>query len=502
MFNNSDSISRRRNSPAGSASPAPSWAAEEFKLVDLPDQRLNRRLIQILETMADQPMKAFTELFDAWGPTKAAYRFIENDAVDVQAILAAHQQSTQQRAQAYDRVLVPHDTTSFNYTRHPGTQGLGPIGKQVDGPQGLFLHHALAVSVAGEPLGVVHAQFWARDPADFHRAKRHPKLPLAEKESRKWLLGWRATEALARALPGTQVISVCDREADLYELLLAAAQTEVANVGLLVRARFDRQVTDLEPAAAAAATDQQVARYFEPLSQQPVVAQLKVRVPRQERAPARTATVAIRFSVLTLAPPENKSYQSPIQFYGVEAREIHPPAGVEGICWRLLYSRPVTTAAAAIACVQWYTKRWTIEVLHKVLKSGCQGEQRQFETAARLERMLGLYLVVAWRILALTTAARTQPDWPVSLWLEEAEWQTLACLLEPTPRKRERRPRSLKPPTVKAAVRAIAKLGGFLGRKGDGEPGPICLWRGLRRLRDMTDGFLLFQSMKSIRSCG
>ena len=162
----------------------------------------------------------------------------------------------------------------------------------------------------------------------------------------------------------------------------------------------------------------------------------------------------------------------------------------------MLTTLPVDLAEQAAEKVGWYAQRWQIEVLHKVLKSGCQIEQRQLETAQRLERVLAVDLVVAWRILALCKAARELPDDPVSHWLPQAQWQALVCYVhrQTTP------PENV--PSVQEAVRWIAQLGGFLARKNDGPPGTKTLWRGLQQLNAMTDMWQLFQQQERRQKCG
>lgn len=472
---------------------AHTWAQQEFGPASLPDARLRHRVILMATQFAQHPSASIPEACGNWKMAKGAYRFFDNEAVEPQALLAAHQQATLERMKAQSLVLVPQDTTSFNYSSHPHTQGLGPIGDEVDGPQGLLMHHALALSEGGEPLGVIFARFWARDPEDFHKAQKRYERTLEEKESVKWLEGWRATEAAARQMPQTRLISICDREGDVYEVMQAAAETDCPNVGLLVRLRHNRKV---EPSSPDPSSEQSGGKLEACLRSQPRAATLRVQVPRHEDQPTRQAVLEVRFCELTLQPPKRKPHLPALRVYAVEAREIHPPSGVKPICWQLLSTLPVSTAQEAVRCVKWYAKRWQIEVFHKVLKSGCRVEQRQLESADRLERMLGVYVVVAWRILALTIAAREHPELPVSIWLEEAEWQTLACWAQhtPTPPKQS--------PTVKEAVLWIAKLGGFLARKGDGQPGPICLWRGLRRLKDLTSGFMLAKSLHARKRCG
>lgn len=479
--------------PPGHDTPSTTWATHEFGSAALPDPRLRQRLILMATQFADHPTASIPEACGPWADTKAAYRWLDNEAVESPVLLAAHQQATVSRMRRHALVLVPQDTTSFNYSHHPQTQGLGPIGDEVDGPQGLLLHHALALTEGGEPLGVIFAKMWARDPADFHKAQKRYERTLEEKESVKWLEGWQATEGVARQMPQTQLVNICDREGDVYEVMQAAVETDCPNAHLLVRLRHNRKAQALPPTEAAHTPWGKLEAC---VREQPVAATLRIRVPRHEDQPERGAVLEIRFCRLTLHPPKRKPDLPTLRVYAVEAWEVDPPAGVKAICWRLLTTRPVTTAREAIRCVKWYAKRWQIEVFHKVLKSGCRVEQRQLETAERLQRMLGVYLVVAWRVLALTIAAREHPELPVSIWLEEAQWQTLACWVHNTSTPPE------QPPSVQAAVLGIAKLGGFLARKSDGSPGPICLWRGLRRLKDLTSGFMLAKSLMARKRCG
>ncbi|PYI80398.1 MAG: IS4 family transposase, partial [Verrucomicrobia bacterium] len=181
-----------------------------------------------------------------------------------------------------------------------------------------------------------------------------------------------------------------------------------------------------------------------------------------------------------------------------EAREISRPKGkgVAPILWRLLTTLPVTNVMEAIEKVAWYAQRWQLEVIHKILKSGCQVEQRQLETAQRLERVLSVDLVVAWRILALCKAARELPEDPVSNWLPTAQWQALWCYVH-----QQRIPPQI-PPALRQAVRWIAQLGGFLARKSDGEPGTTTLWRGLLQLDAMTKMWELCHDKNRRQKCG
>ena len=237
-------------------------------------------------------------------------------------------------------------------------------------------------------------------------------------------------------------------------------------------------------------------RLWTAVAQARVQGQLQVAVGRRGEQPGRLATLSIRFREVSLAAPTRQAQQPPLRLWAIEARERRAPKGATPIRWCLLTTLPVTTIAAALEKVAWYAQRWQIEVLHKVLKSGCQIEQRQLHTATRLERALAVDLVVAWRLLALCKSAREAPDAAVSAWLEQAEWEALYCQVH----QRTVPPKS--PPTVRQAVRWIAGLGGFMGRKSDGEPGPVTLWRGLQRLHDLTAMWRLFHDKKRRHKCG
>jgi hypothetical protein len=181
-----------------------------------------------------------------------------------------------------------------------------------------------------------------------------------------------------------------------------------------------------------------------------------------------------------------KEDQPPLTLWAVEAREGRPPQGATPLGWRLLTTLPADRVEAAAEKVRWQAQRWLIEGIHKVLKSGCKVEQRQLETTARLQRVVMVDWIVAWRVLGLCKAARETPEGLARDWLSGEEWQALWCYMH----ERARPPR--RSPTIRQAVRWIAQLGGFLGRRRDGEPGPIVVWRGLQPLRAITAAWKRF----------
>jgi len=461
------------NANASSFCPPPTqvadWAITEFGHAELGDDRRTDRLLMIATAFAQQPTAPIPQACGPGPATQGAYRFFENDDIDPEAIRDAHHQATLERVRHQSVVLALQDTSTLNYSTHPQTEGLGPIGTRRQKIIGLLLHSTLAVTPSGLPLGMLHTAVRARDPKTAGSAQQRHAKPIAEKESHKWLDSLSACQQVAPQCPETLLVNVADREGDLYDLFAQAlAPTDDPRVHLLVRSKHNRRLAGDER------------RLWDAVGRPRAAGQLKVRVGRRGQQPARLATLSIRFRQVTLAAPTRQADQPPLTLWAIEARELRPPKGAAPILWRLLTTLPVIRGEEACEKVAWYAQRWQIEVIHKVLKSGCKIEQRQLETVARLERALAVDQVIAWQLLALCKAAREQPDEAVSAWLGQAEWEALWCHVH----QRTTPPKT--PPRVRQAVRWIAQLGGFMARKGDGEPGPMTLWRGLHRLNDLT----------------
>lgn len=450
----------------------------EFAHAALGDQRLNRRLLQLAEALARQPQASIPKATGNWGQACAAYRFLDHTTFTPHDVLRPHVHRTVARAAAQPTVLAVADTTSLNFGQRPQTLGLGPIGNHADKGFGLWLHSLLAFTPHGLPLGVLDTQCWARDPAQFGGNHQRNRKPVADKESAKWLRSYAALQTHAVPAPNTRWVMVADREGDLYELFALALCTSPAP-GLLVRAQHDRGVS------------QSTRRLFAHLARAPLAGRLRVQVPRRPGQPARPATVSVRFRVVCLSAPSLKANQPALTLWAVEARELHPPRGRSPLHWRLLTTCPVHTLAQATELIGWYGVRWGIEVFHKVLKSGCAVEAAQLENAERLQRYLAIKLVVAWQVQALTHLGRVQPEADVGKILEAAQWRVLRGATAAGERHGRR------PPTVREAVRRLARLGGHLGRRGDGPPGALCLARGLQRLHDITLGWKLAHERKS-----
>ena len=443
------------------------WAEAEFGDAELGDARRTARLVQLASVLGAQPHASLPQAAADPATLKAAYRFFDNDDIRAEAMLASHVASTQRRMQAVPIVLAVQDTSVLDWTTHPATTGLGPVASTSSHHQGLLAHTTLAISPDRVPLGILQQQVWARDAAVSHQHD-HKTRPLAEKESQKWLTSLDAVIAARTACPDTHFISVGDREADVYDLFLVERPV---GVDLLVRAAQDRKVDDPEDYLWAA------------MATAPVAATVTIPLKTRGAQPARKAELTVRWRNVTLRPPARRATEHlpNVTIWAVWAVERTPPAGAEPVEWLLLTTVPIITTKDALERLDWYALRWGIEVWHKVLKSGCQIEKVQLETADRLIRCLTLYSVIAWRIFYATMLARAVPDAPCTVLLDDDEWQGLYCRIHrvsiaPT-----------KPPTLHHAVRWIATLGGFQGRKGDGYPGVTVMWNGFQRLLDVAE---------------
>lgn len=201
------------------------------------------------------------------------------------------------------------------------------------------------------------------------------------------------------------------------------------------------------------------------------------------------ARLAVTFSEEVLQVPQAVKHLSSVKVWVIYARETEASSTVtEPLEWMLITNVETSNFEEACQRLHWYTKRWGIEVYHKTLKSGCQIEERQLGHAKRIESCLAIDLVVAWRIYYLTKQGRKTPNVPCTVFFEEVEWKALICFINKDPTEPK------KPPTLREAVRMVAGLGGFLGRKGDGEPGTQTTCRGLQRLDDITAAYCVFNN--------
>ena len=443
------------------------WAEQEFAEAELNDERLNKRLLTLARDFYERPQANLPQACQSRAKTRAAYRFFDHPKITMEKLLQSHYEATLNRISEEKVVLVVQDTTTVNYSAHPLTEGLGPISPKSEGVIGLMLHDSMAFNLAGTPLGLVDVQCWARDPKQFGKRKFRHELSIEHKESQKWLKSFTQVGAAQKRCPNTTLVSVADREADIYELF-DLAKKNLCGAQLLVRAEHNRLLADGQ------------GRLWDHMAQQPVAGTQLLSVPRQAKRAPREARLEVCFGEVKLTPPSRKLEFKELDITAILAQEIDCPPGVEPLQWMLLTTMAVENFDQAVEKLGWYAQRWGIEVYHRTLKSGCKIEERQLGSADRIEACLAIDMVVAWRIFHLTKLGRESPDVPCSVFFEQAEWKALYCFVRQDPKPPD------QPPTLKEAIRMLASLGGFLGRKSDGEPGTKSLWLGIQRLDDIA----------------
>jgi Transposase DNA-binding/Transposase Tn5 dimerisation domain len=423
------------------------------------DHRLTKRLVNILTSLFENQEQSLPSSCGSWSETKAAYRFFDNERVTSDEIYASHRRATLERINEQPVILSIQDTTTLNYTLHRATTGLGSIGQS--GLSGFFLHTSMALTTLGIPLGILKDVFWVRNQDDVPSKNN----PIEQKESYKWI---KSLKESTQDIPSsTKVITIGDRESDIYDLFVEASEL---NQEFIVRASHNRNIKNSGE------------KLLDSVNAAPVIGQIEITIPRAGERRERIARVEFRTIKATISAPKNRKKEGlPDQTINViHVCEVDTPIGEKKIEWFLLTNLPVITEKDASCYLRWYSYRWRIERYHYILKSGCKIEELQLETQERLQKAIAVYSIVAWRILWMTYQSRETPDSPCTVILSENEWKALCVYTNKTNKVPS------KPPTIKEATRLIAKLGGFLGRRHDGDPGVKVLWRGFRRLEDLT----------------
>ena len=359
------------------------WAWSEFRDARLGDARLVRRLACTTHTMSQNPEESLPNAFGGDPHAlKAVYRLLDNDGVQPAEIVAAHGRSTLRRIEAMGCKLIlgVQDTTYFDFTTHRATKGLGSIG--APGLTGCLHHGVLALEPeAGLPLGLLYSHAWAREEAPDQQPAAKRKRAIHDKESGRWL---EALTQSAAVLPsGVRMVTVADREADIFEFFDHVRQLDQH---VLLRANHDRSVLVAEEVKslwnAALAGD--------------VLGAIAFTVPRDHKhnRPQRQAIATLQVAEVQLRPPAHLAARrlAPVTIRAILLQEIGAPADQEPVHWLLLTTLPVQTIEDARQCVIWYTFRWRIERLHFTLKSGGNYEKLQLQTADRLWRALAIYL--------------------------------------------------------------------------------------------------------------
>ncbi len=457
-----------------------SWALDEMSAVKLGDDRLDRRLVRVLEQLGNKPTPSIPTACKGWAETLAAYRLFDNEKVTMEKVLAAHEKATVMRMGQQTVVLCIEDTTEVDYSGKKETKGLGPLTYKTR--QGLLLHPTLAVTPDRVPMGCLRGFVWARGPEFRGKKKDLRKIAIEDKESFRWIEGYRRVNQLAGEIPQTQLVYVADRESDIYEMFVEAQAAQGQRADLLIRVAKDRKLFD-------------GGKLWEEAEKSPVLGTVEFDLPKRDKQPGRRVAQALRAVRVKLKAPRRQYKKLPdVEVAVILAKEENPPLGMEPVEWMLLTTRSVTTLDEAAQMMQWYLCRWQIEIFFHILKNGCQIEKLQLEHVDRLKPAIALYMIIAWRVLYLAMLGRKCPNLSCDAVFDTEEWQAVYIVT-----KKAHPPQ--RPPRLNEMVKMIASYGGYLNRTGDGEPGPKTLWIGLQRVRDFVLGVNAQKELRGQKTC-
>jgi hypothetical protein len=448
---------------------------KEFCGANLGDERLNSRLLELAGCFARRHGGAISFSCPDWKMAKSAYRFFDNSRFDETAILAPHIAATHKRVNSTEEtVLVVHDTTEFHYTHHNKTEGLGYLSrlsrdKSFGGKaysQGFLMHTSLALTTDDIPLGILSEKLWVRKGENLKKVrgagKNFTRVPIEEKESYKWIEGISAS--CEEATHKENLVHVCDRDGDIYELF-----DSCINLGtnFVVRAVHPR------------GTARKGVKSFAKLSRLAAQGSYVLNITSSQKRAARKAKILVKFYKVTIIPPIAKArdYQ-PLEIYVVSAKEriTKNVPEKERVNWKLLTNKTVESFEQALEKIRWYQARWNIEIFFKTLKSGFGLDKSRLRSFERMKKFAAFVSIIAWRVFWLTKISRACPKAPPNIAFSALEKKVITKLAVSDGRT---------PPkcnTLTDWVNALAALGGYLNRKSDPPPGNIVILRGIQRL--------------------
>jgi hypothetical protein len=441
------------------------------------DKRIDRRANYMIKKMAKTAGKSIPQIFCTEADLKGAYRFFDNTLVSPEKILEPHVAETILRCKKQKTVLAIQDSSDLCFDYMECLEGFESMQSHVE--KGFRIHPVLAITEKGTPLGVLASLNYTRDPTK-ETAKNRNSLLIEEKESYRWLQGYREACKLAEKIPEAEIISISDREGDIWECLTEATDATLnkPKAHILIRARHNRCLKDEKKD-----TD----KLEKKLIRCPVAYSAQVLLSKYRKS-ARTANIVIRASTVLLKAPATckKKSLSPIEINAILVTETDPPKGVEPLHWLIMTTLPVDTPEEILRIVELYSQRWSIEVFFKVLKSGCQINATRFQSTENIENYIALAMLVGWKVMLTTYLPREYPDAPCTILFTGVEWRLAFKRIykdKPFPEL----------PTLKEAVSFVAMLGGYQKRKEP--PGIQTIWEGILRLMDMVYGYELTQEV-------
>lgn len=470
------------------------WVEDELRTLDLGDKRRDRRVAMILEQQSEIAESTPSACKDA-AKLEATYRLVNNRKIPVDGILKAHNDASIARTAEHLAVVLIQDTSVCDLTKpQQQVRGAGPLESR--DKYGFFLHPLYAVSENGLVLGTVDQCIWTRDDIITNLNKKEKvtlrrQQAFEEKESCRWLEMFQSGEQIALANPGTHYIGVSDSESDIYELL---AQTDdlAANYDYVIRGCQDRTVTEQDQTRTISEVLQETEFQFQreiDLSERKSLITGETRARRMSRS-ARVASISIRARQVTLSGPARPGGRAPdVTINVVEAVETDVPEGEEPIRWLLFTSLPISTISEIERVIGSYCRRWDIELYFKTLKSGMKIEKLKYEEIDAYVRAVTLLMITGFRVEQLKSANRVCPEVSCERFYDVSFWKATFLVVFAGRALPE------TPPTIAEFMLVVAKLGGYLKKKGQGPPGSTTIWRGMRKAESYHEAFIAFKRL-------
>lgn len=449
------------------------WAKDTFGKTSLGDPRRTSRLVKLAQTLADNPGKSLMTITESPADMEGAYRFIRNDNVDAEAIAEAGFCATRLRAEQHGTVLALEDTTTISFSHKTLRNQLGHVN-QGDRCRGMLAHSVLLFAPQEkEVIGLIAQSRWTRDIATRGKRARHATTPYTEKEGYKWES---ASTAMSSRLGDkmSDVISVCDREADIYEYLHYKLSTTQR---FIVRSMQSRHIEEGEN------------KLYDYASKLESAGIKEVDIAQKGGRAARTATLDIVYAPVTLKVPANKCGDAlPLYYVGCIERNTDSE---QRLCWHLLTSEPITCKEHALTVISYYEKRWLVEEYHKAWKSdGTDIEASRLQSKENAERLITINAFIATRILQLKFANDQPDDISCEQALSPKAWKLLWL-------KRTKKPLPTTPPTMKWVYHELARLGGWKDTKRTGKASIKVIWQGWFKLQTILEGYDMAKALEA-----
>jgi hypothetical protein len=455
------------------------WAQYMFGGCKLGDPRRTERLVDFATRQAKKPEGSVSEVCaESQAAAEGAYRLLRNKQVRGADIDAAPFGRTAELCARRKTILAIQDTTMLSFP-HAVSKQMGNVGSG----RGFVVHSTLAVDADNrEVLGLLDQERWSRGEPKRQSKVEQRNTPYRDKESYKWESSWKRIDD--RLGSTSNIIGVCDREADIYDHLQYASEN---NLRFVIRARADRRLESSRHKLWKVMAAQPIVGKRDQTVTQRGSCRLRTGASRSARQ-RRVAKLSIRAHEVTLSwggRGKDKRLREPIAVNVVYVREAHPPKDTAPIEWMLLTSEPVDDFQKAMQVVDYYAARWMIEQFHKAWKSGCRIEQRRHQSPDNLERIAAITAHIAVRLLQLGCLADAHPEKSCDCAFPKEHWQILYATAHP----RRKMPRNA--PSLLWALTAMAKLVGWRDSKQTGTMGWDTLWKGWLLLQERVQGWLL-----------